>query len=127
MRILEGEKKNNNRKTGAIYEKRAVALLEQKGYQILEKNFCSRYGEIDIIAMDKGTLVFVEVKYRSNTHMGMALEAITSKKQRRLVRTAEYYRYCHNQYHVPCRFDLIAFDKEQDIHLENAFWAKGDW
>lgn len=81
----------NNRKVGAEREKRTAALLERKGYRILEKNFRCRSGEIDIIASHKEYLVFVEVKYRRNAGKGFAGEAVNYRKMQSICRTADYY------------------------------------
>ncbi|MDD7402756.1 MAG: YraN family protein [Butyribacter sp.] len=117
-----GRNNKNFRENGKQYEQRAVAFLEKKGYQILENNFYSHYGEIDIIAKEKETVVFVEVKFRSNTKNGTAVEAVTKQKQQRLIKTAQYYLYCHAEYYeTPCRFDVIAFENQTIRHLENAF------
>lgn len=59
-----GREKENHREIGTVYENKAVLFLQEKGFQILERNFYTRFGEIDIIAMDRDYLVFVEVKYR---------------------------------------------------------------
>ena len=87
MRIMAG-KGNANRRMGAFWERQAAEYLEQKGYQILERNFCSYFGEIDIIARQGDYLVFVEVKYRREGSPVHALESIDSGKQRRKIRPA---------------------------------------
>lgn len=114
--------KRNCREIGAEYENRAVVFLKEKGYQIIKQNFRSRQGEIDIIAKDGEYLVFVEVKYRKNAYQGAALEAVTMQKQRRILQAAKYYLYITSKsMHVPCRFDVIAFEGERVTHIENAF------
>lgn len=77
-----GTKRENKRDIGTVYEKKAVLLLEEKGCRILERNFYTYHGEIDIIAKDGDCLVFVEVKYRKNTKKGYAAEAVTPLKQK---------------------------------------------
>ena len=57
----------NKREKGTVYENMAASYLEEKGYQILEKNFYSHFGEIDLIAKKEEVIIFVEVKYRKNT------------------------------------------------------------
>lgn len=115
-------KKGNMRKKGTVYEEKAVLFLKQKGYLILERNFYTRFGEIDIIAKDGTYLVFVEVKYRKTANIGDALEAVTPKKQKRLFTSARVYLYMkHYQIEPPCRFDVIAFQGDELIHIENAF------
>ena len=113
----------NKREIGTVYEKTAAKYLERKGFYILERNFCSRFGEIDIIAKDGGYLVFIEVKYRMDDSCGSPLEAVDGKKQRKICRTASYF--CLRQGYAdttPCRFDVIAMEGDGSIlHLENAF------
>lgn len=76
---------------------------------ILERNFRCRLGEIDLVAEEDGTLVFVEVKYRRTARYGTAAEAVTSEKQRTICKVADYYRMLRQ---VPesrcCRFDVAA-------------------
>lgn len=118
-----GIRRDNPREIGTVYENKAVLFLQEKGYQILERNFYSKHGEIDIIAKDKEYLVFVEVKYRHNSYEGAALEAVTPTKRKRLVQAAEYYLYKkhYQNMEIPCRFDVIAFDGEEIVHILNAF------
>ncbi len=116
----------NKRKTGNRYEQAAAELLEKKGFLILEKNYRCRLGEIDIIAIDKGTLVFAEVKYRKSDDSGFPEEAVSAQKKRRISRTAAYY--CMEKdikEDTDCRFDVIAIDKEEIRHYENAFLYSG--
>ena len=112
----------NRRKTGAAYEEKAAAHLSGLGYEILERNYRCRQGEIDLIAKDGGTLVFLEVKYRRDAKGGHPLEAVDIRKQRRICKTAAYYclRYGYGE-HTPCRFDVIGILEKEIIHIENAF------
>ena len=113
----------NRRAIGKKYEEIATALLEEQGCLILEKNYNNPYGEIDIIAQEQDTLVFVEVKYRSSDSYGDALEAVDRRKQRRICRSALYY--CskkHGNLEIPCRFDVIAiYGGNKIIHMKDAF------
>lgn len=115
--------RKNNRKIGSDYEKIAAAYLKQQGFFLLEQNFYSRCGEIDIIAKDGRYLVFVEVKYRSSTSCGDPLEAVNAKKQKHICRTAFYY--CVSRGYpdtTPCRFDVIAISGDGGVvHVKNAF------
>ena len=98
----------------------AVKYLKKKGYEIIERNFHTRYGEIDIIARNDGVLIFVEVKRRSSESFGTASAAVTSTKQKKIIKSAEYY--CMMEKIQPlCRFDVIAIDGEELTHIENAF------
>ena len=117
-----GRTGNENRRMGTAYEKQAADFLQKKGYQILQTNFYSRYGEIDLIARQGKYLVFVEVKYRKNDAGGHPLEAVDVRKQRRICKTAGYYclRYGYAE-GTPCRFDVIGILGTEIIHVEDAF------
>ena len=95
---------------GKSGEDLAVAELERRGYAILARRYRTRYGEIDIIAEDGETVVFVEVKARSNSEFGTAAEALTPWKQRRLTTMATDYIVRHAITDRPCRFDVVAID-----------------
>ena len=114
---------DNKRQVGSAYERKAAEYLTGQGFQILEQNFYSRCGEIDIIAKDGRYLVFIEVKYRKDASCGSPLEAVTSQKQRRICRTAVCY--CTKRGYgdrMPCRFDVVAIEGEDKvIHIKNAF------
>lgn len=113
----------NRRAVGTHYEELAIEYLKEKGYQILEHNYRNRLGELDVIAMDKDTLVAVEVKYRGSLEFGNALEAVNYQKQRRISRTFLLYYSSHGFLeNVSCRFDVIGINKQGEIiHIENAF------
>ena len=81
----------NKRVIGTIWEQAAINYLKNNGYEILETNYRCRIGEIDIIAKDDGYFVFIEVKYRKTSFMGDPFEAINSKKQSTIRKTASYY------------------------------------
>lgn len=112
----------NNREVGTDYEEKAAEILKTRGYQILEKNFHCRMGEIDLIAKENGYLVFVEVKYRADTHMGEPQEAVHYRKQKKICKAAAYYCMRH---HIgaeqPCRFDVAACMAGEWTIIQNAF------
>ena len=81
----------SNRETGERGEALALRYLEKKGYEALERNYRTRYGEIDLVVRRGGTLVFVEVKSRRGTGYGEPLEAVTPRKQERVRLMAEQY------------------------------------
>lgn len=114
---------NHNREKGIRYESLAAEFLEKKGFQILHRNFCSRFGEIDLVARHGTYLVFVEVKYRKDNRGGHPLETVDVRKQRRICKTADYYclRYGYGE-DTPCRFDVVGIAGEEVIHVENAFY-----
>ncbi|MBX7156706.1 MAG: YraN family protein [Candidatus Kapaibacterium sp.] len=118
---------NSNRTKGSRAEQEAVAFLISKGYSIVKKNFTfGKNGEIDIIAKDSDTLVFVEVKARTSDEYGTPEDAITPRKRQQIRKVAQGYLYVNNIEDVQCRFDVIAIQYEngQSIirHWENAFW-----
>ena len=100
----------------------AVDYLSEKGMEILERNFRCRQGEVDIIGRHEGYLVFVEVKYRKNVKYGVATEAVTATKQRRICRVADYYRYLHHcGDNVAVRYDVLAIQGVEIEWVKNAF------
>lgn len=112
----------NQRETGTKKEQLAAAYLKQRGVRILKQNFRSRQGEIDIVGIHQGYLVFVEVKYRRTHSMGGALEAVTLKKQQKICRTADFYR-CSQGIgdFAPVRYDVVAIQGEEIRWIKNAF------
>lgn len=113
---------------GAWGEELAAKYLRRKGYKIVEKNYRSRYGEIDIIAEDRNFLVFAEVKLRKNDSHGSGRDFVTARKQERLKATALLYLSQHPGEKQP-RFDVVeifapdgtATKKPIINHLEDAF------
>lgn len=112
----------NKRKEGNDFEKLAAIYLKEQGFQIIDMNFYCKIGEIDIVALDQKMLVFVEVKYRSNAKSGLAVEAVSFNKMRKISKTADYYLMTHNEYaNKSVRFDVIAIDGGKLNHIRNAF------
>ena len=112
----------NNRAVGTEYEVKASEYLRNQGYQIIEKNFRCRIGEIDLIARDDDYLCFIEVKYRSGSTKGYPAEAINYNKIRRITRTAEYYMLTHQiAQNTPCRFDAVVILNHEITLIKNAF------
>ena len=114
-------------RTGLSAESRATAFLMAKGYRILAKRFRTPYGEIDIVARDGDTTVFVEAKARATAEYGAGAEAVTPAKQRRLVSMAVDYLARNRLTERPCRFDVVAidgagFDRKITVYL-GAFTA----
>ena len=92
---------------GKFGEDIACAELERQGYEILARRHRTRYGEIDIIAREAGTTVFVEVKTREDNTFGTGAEAVAPWKQQRLARMAIDYAARHGLLDTPCRVDVI--------------------
>lgn len=107
-------------------EEMAVNHLIKNDYEILERNFRCRSGEIDIVARDEEYIVFIEVKTRTGTNFGKAIEAINYRKKSRLLKTAAYYLLITGLTNNNCRFDVVTLqqDKNNKWELEivkNAF------
>ena len=109
-------------KKGLAGETAAAILLEEKGMRIIERNFRSRTGEVDIIAMDGETLVFVEVKSWSAFGIDALEQAITAKKKQKIIETSKYFLSLHREYrYMAIRFDVIFLSPEGNTHLASAF------
>ena len=114
----------NNRRIGDIEEIRAVDFLEKNGYEIIERNFRCKFGEIDIIARNEDYLVFVEVKYRSSMLYGSPAEAINLKKQQRIYKVAQFYILKKRiPMDFPVRFDAVLIIGGEISVVKNAFGA----
>ena len=113
----------NNKNIGNLGETKASQYLESKGYQILSRNYRVRFGEIDIIALYKDTLVFVEVKSRKNDKFAPASQAVNYKKQQTIRKVAAAYLNTHSLSFNEIRFDVIEYYyiNQPISHLINAF------
>lgn len=100
----------STRASGIVGEESAIDYLQGKGYKIIGKNFRSRFGEIDIIALEDGALVFVEVKTRWSNKYGTPEEAVTPQKIRSIIKTADYYKLLHPNTPNLMRIDVVAID-----------------
>jgi putative endonuclease len=116
---------NKPQQFGEKSENLAAWYLRQNGYKIIEQNYRNRMGEIDIIARDKKTIVFVEVKSRRSIRFGSPKWAVTPKKQRKISMVALYYLKTTNQTDAKARFDVVAItvnrDEPQIEIVKNAF------
>jgi len=104
----------------------AIKYLKKKRYKIVEKGFRLFRGEIDIIAYDGRTLVFVEVKTRKSTNFGLPEEYVTYSKQKQIRKIANGYLFKNNLQYVECRFDVVSViveekNKHEIHHIKNAF------
>lgn len=116
---------NRRQISGEKGEAIAVRQLKKNGYKILETNYLTKLGEIDIIAKDKGTIVFVEVKARRSVHFGSPKEAISIQKQKKISMVALYYLKATDQMTMKARFDVVAVNLNRDEPrveiIKNAF------
>jgi putative endonuclease len=106
------------RGVGQRGETAAIAALRRRGYRILDRNFRTPAGEIDVIAEEGGVLCFIEVKWRRTAAHGHPAEAVTPEKQRRLARAAEWYLARRDRRGSHCRFDVVAIlaaDDEEPV------------
>ena len=106
---------------GRVGEKKAVDFLKKKGYKILETNYKTHIGEIDVIAEDKGTTVFIEVKTRSSDDFGIPSEAVTTKKQEKYFKVATEYLLRKDKIDTPCRFDVVEIQNGEINLIFDAF------
>lgn len=114
--------KINKRKTGAAYERRAREYLVTEGLEIIEMNFYSHHGEIDIIGLDNDTYVFIEVKYRKNDLYGIPAMSVTQNKQRMICRTAAFYMQNKKlPINGSFRFDVVSILGNTITWYKNAF------
>jgi len=119
--------KNHRQKLGEESEAVAARYLKKKGYRILEKNYRTGVGEVDLIAMDKKVVVFVEVKARRSFRFGDPKNAVTPAKQRKIAMTALSYLKKTGQMRSPARFDVVtvAWERDEDLPVielvKNAF------
>ena len=104
-------------KRGDAAEALAAQFLQAQGLRIVERNYRCRGGEIDLIATDGTTLVFVEVRLRSGTAFGGAAASITAAKRRRLAFAAKHYLGRLGR-EPPCRFDAILLDRLEPDRVE---------
>ncbi|MBR2779133.1 MAG: YraN family protein [Firmicutes bacterium] len=102
---------NRKKKLGMEGEERAAVYLDHKGYELLERNFRCRWGEIDIIALDGETLCFIEVKTRNSVRHGLPAEAVGRRKMMRLQRCAHVYMERFGGRYRDVRFDVVEVIK----------------
>lgn len=116
----------NNRLTGKRYEEQAAKYMQKHGFVLLEQNFRCRQGEIDIIGIHEGCLVFVEVKYRNNSKAGLPEEAVGKAKQLKICMVSDYYRISHKEEaNRQVRYDVVAICDEKITWHQNAFPYSG--
>ena len=112
---------------GRYYEVLALRYLKSQGLRLVRKNYRCTSGEIDLIMLDKDTLIFVEVRFREDEDFGTAIETIDHRKQQKVVRAAQHYLLLNRTYNShQCRFDVVGITKKNDniefSWLANAFY-----
>ena len=106
---------------GRAGEKQAVAFLKKKGYRILDCNYKTHIGEIDIVAQDQDIVVFIEVKTRSSDLFGAPSESVTYKKREKYFLVASEYLKHKEMWESPSRFDVIEIENGKINHIIDAF------
>ncbi|MDY6037837.1 MAG: YraN family protein [Eubacterium sp.] len=107
-----------NKKFGSIGETLAVTYLENNNFEVLNRNFRKKYGEIDIIALRCGILHFIEVKTRATDKFGRPVESVDRKKRAKIFKVAQAYVKENNQAYESFRFDVIEISLN---HIEGGF------
>jgi putative endonuclease len=117
-------KKTTSSDKGQITEHYAEQYLTEQGLTLIERNFHSRQGEIDLIMLEGNTYVFIEVKYRKSSQFGGAIAAIPASKQKKIKYSVTFYLHQAglNEYNTACRIDVIAL--EGDITQPQVTWLK---
>lgn len=109
--------------TGAEAEALACRHLERAGLRVLSRNYRCPRGEIDLVMDDRGTRVFVEVRFRRSSRFGSPAESVDPHKQARLLAAARHYLLAHDE-EPPCRFDVVAITPGDTVEwLRDAFQA----
>lgn len=113
---------------GRWAEQKALKYLLTKKLKLLDKNFRSSFGEIDLIMRDKNIILFIEVRYRSNNRFHTALESISKKKCERIISTShQYLSENRSASQLDCRFDVVVLSGSQETPtiewIKNAFQA----
>lgn len=111
----------NNAEVWEKGEYKAKQFLISQKYRILHTNFKTNIGEIDIVAEDKRTIVFVEVKAKSSDKFGLPREMVTPYKQQKIIKVATQYQKRYDLFDRPCRFDVIEILGDEITHIKNAF------
>lgn len=120
---------NWNKRKGLHYESRAKAHLQNSGLKFLDQNYRSRFGEIDLIMLDKQTVCFVEVKFRQSLNFGGAADSISYQKRQKIIKTAQYFLQDNKKLaNSAMRFDVVMMQQcNQDLDInwiQNAFYAE---
>ena len=117
----------NKRKIGQSKEDSAIKFLIENKLTILSKNYRCRYAEIDIIAKDASSIIFIEVKFRAGLNQGHPFEAVSPLKQKRISTAAAHFLMFHKEYSkLQKRFDIISILGEKITWFKSAFEFQGN-
>jgi len=125
---MPGNSGKTSYQRGRWAEQTALEYLLTKNLKLLDKNFRSPFGEIDLVMQDKSIILFIEVRYRSNNHFHTAVESINKKKCERIISTShQYLSENRSASRLDCRFDVVALSGPQETPtiewIKNAFQA----
>lgn len=110
---------------GSAGERLAAGWLEARGYRVLARNWRCAYGELDVVAEERGELVFVEVKTRRGVAHGAPEEAITASKRAHLIAAAQCYLMEQQRETQPCRIDIVAIQLDEQGRLMDVRHYRG--
>lgn len=116
----------NKREQGAVYEAYALEFLNSKGYTLIEKNYFTKFGEIDLILKKDNLIIFTEVKQRSSDYFGYGEHAISYTKQKRMFLSAKEFLSKNKFFNYDIRFDAVIFngrDKKSCNWIKNIIWG----
>lgn len=131
----QGRKAESKRAFGQKIEQAARGYLKDQGFKAVAENFQCKTGELDLIMLDGDTLVFIEVRFRKSSRFGDGADSITATKQRKLIRTAQYFLQRHpNWQQHACRFDVVSVSVSDNTRwrfnsgyefdwIKDAFWS----
>ncbi len=112
----------NKKQLGAIAEEKACAFLQKKGFCLLDRNYHTAFGEVDLIMKDKDEIVFIEVRSRSYTTFGTAIDSINKTKQQKVIKSAVHYLQKRKWLDkVNYRFDVVGCSPTIIEWIKNAF------
>ncbi len=114
----------SKRAEGIRGEEKAMGALKKEGYKIIERNYRSPLGEIDIIAEEGGYLVFVEVKKRNSAAFGDPFDAIGRTKRQHIIKSAMFYLKANKCFERKIRFDVVGIEREDVRIVKHAFMAE---
>jgi len=113
----------NKRKFGEAIEQEVQLYLQNKGLKLVQKNFLCKAGEIDLIMREKNALAFVEVRFRKSAIFGSGAETVTYRKQRRIIKTAQYFLLKYPSYaNFACRFDVVSVQPDDNNQYNTIQW-----
>lgn len=113
----------NNRRRAVTGEQAALDYVKKLGYEIVDRNYICKSGELDLVALDGDTVVVIEVKTRESIRFGSAIESITPTKVRNILSATKYMLSEKKLHGRPFRFDIICVTRGEIEHIKDAFWS----